>query len=114
MNKEGNILDTAVKYKGYRTCPECGYQFPLLSFIKRYVLKYGFSKWTCPTCHKNIKYNYGRSDIIMVVIFFACILMFLVLDSNFDWDLPLIVFLVPYFIFYVLLLYYARLEEYEG
>jgi hypothetical protein len=47
MSKNDNILDAVDKNTGSRTCPECGYQFSVLLFVKRYVMKFGFPKWTC-------------------------------------------------------------------
>jgi len=38
MSKNDNILDAGDKRSGPRTCPECGYQFSLLLFVKRYVM----------------------------------------------------------------------------
>jgi len=81
MSKNDNILDAVDKNVGPRICPECGYQFSLLLFVKRYVMKFGFSKWTCPSCREFIKYNYCKSNLIGAVGFFVCIFSFQGLES---------------------------------
>jgi len=113
MSRNDNILDEVEKNIGPRTCPECGYQFSLLLFLKRYILKHGFSKWTCPNCNKFIKYNYTKANIIMVIVFFVCVFSFLGLQSKFGWDFPNYAFIIPYFIFAIILLNFDRLEKYK-
>jgi len=113
MRKNDNILDAADKNTGPRTCPECGYQFSLLLFVKRYVLKFGFPKWTCPNCNKFIKFNYTKSNLIGAVAFILFICLFQGLNLKFGLDLPDFIFLIPYFIFALILLNFGKLEKYN-
>ncbi len=113
MNDNDNILDAAEKKSGPRICPECGFQYPVSLFIKRYVLKFGFSKWTCPNCSKLIKYNYYKSNLISLVGFLVCVFSFQALNSKFGFNLPFFLFLVPYFVFLFILLKNEKLEKHE-
>lgn len=112
MSNNDNILDAGDKNSGPRTCPECGFQFSLLLFVKRYVMKFGFPKWTCPNCRKFIKYNYTKSNLIGVVIFVVCIFLFLFFQSKFGLDLPTYIFLFPYFFLVLIQLNFDRFEKY--
>jgi uncharacterized protein (UPF0212 family) len=112
MSKNDNILDVVDKNTGPRTCPECGYQFSLLLFVKRYVMKFGFPKWTCPSCHEFIKYNYTKSNLIGAVGFIICIFLFQVLLSKIGLDLPNFIFLIPYFFFVLVQLNFDKFEKY--
>lgn len=113
MGRNDNILDAADKHTKPRTCPECGYQFPFSLFLKRYVMKFGFLKWTCPSCNEFIKYNYTKSNIIGAVIFFACIFSVQFLQLKFGWDLPKFIFLIPYFLLGLILLNFDKLVKYN-
>lgn len=113
MARKDEILDTVDKHKGPRTCPECGYQFPFSLFMKRYVMKFGFPKWTCPSCRKLIKYNFFKSNLIGAVIFFAFVFLFQGLKSTFGWDMPDFIFMIPYFFLALLLLNRDTFEEYK-
>lgn len=108
-----NILDAMDKRKEPRTCPECGYRFPLLLFIKRFAMKFGFSKWTCPSCQKNIKYNYTKTNLIWGAAFLFFIFLSEGLQLMFGWDFPNFVFLIPYLIFILIRLNLATFEKYE-
>lgn len=112
MSEFDNILDAVDKKTGPRTCPECGYQFPLSAFVKRYVMKFGFAKWTCPNCQKSIKYNYTKSNLIGAVGFIACVFAFQILPPKFGLELPNFSFLIPYFVFLLVQLNFDRLEKY--
>ena len=112
MCENDNILDVVDKNTGPRTCPECGYQFSLLLFVKRYIMKFGFPKWTCPNCQKFIKYNYTKSNLIGAIAFIVCIFLFQGLQSKFGLDLPILVFLIPYFFFVLVQLNFDRFEKY--
>lgn len=112
MSRNENILDSNDQYTGPRTCPECGYQFSLLLFVKRYVLKFGFPKWTCPSCHKFIKYNYTKSNLIGAVGFIVCILFVQTLKSKIGLDLPTFTFLIPYLFFMLVQLNFDKFEQY--
>ena len=113
MWKDNNILDEADKNTGPRTCPECGYQYTLLLFVKRYVMKFGFSKWTCPSCHEFIKYNYFKSNLIGAIVFLVCVFSFQGLQSSLGWDLPNYIFIIPYFFFALILLNLDTLEKHK-
>lgn len=113
MSKNKNILDATDKNSGPRTCPECGYQFPLILFVRRFVSKFGFPKWTCPSCRQFIRYNYTRANLIGVVVFIICIVSYLGLKAKLGWDLPDYFFIFPYFFLGLILLNMDRLEKHE-
>ena len=112
MSEYDDILDAVDKKTGSRTCPECGYQFHLFLFVKRYVMKFGFSKWKCPSCQKSIKYNYTKSNLIGAVGFIICVFGFQILPARFGMDLPNFSFLIPYFVFLLVQLNFDKLEKY--
>ena len=112
MSKDDKILDALEDKTGSRTCPECGYQFSFLLFVKRFVLKYGFKKWTCPNCQKFINYNYFRANFVMTIVFLVSIFLFLGIQSKFGWDLPNIIFIISYFAIGLVLLYFDTFEKY--
>ncbi len=113
MSKKNNILDSVDMDKGPRMCPECGYQFPLLLFVKRYVMKFGFPKWTCPNCQEYIKYNYTKANLVGLVIFIVSVILFVGLQSKLKWDLPILALLVPYFFFTLVFLNFDTIGKYK-
>ncbi len=107
------ILDDFTTKTRPRQCPECGWQFPYPLFVKAYILKFGFSKWTCPSCKKFIKYNYFKSNLIGAVAFFVILFAFMGLRSFFEWEVHDIYFLIPFYFFVLVQLNFERLERYE-
>lgn len=112
MSKNDNILDATDKELAPRTCPECGYQFSFLAFLRRYAIKFGFPKWTCPRCHQWIKYNYTKSNLLNALIFLLTALFCFGLSYGLGWRLPSFAFLFPYFVIMLVVLYFDKLERY--
>ena len=92
-----NILDEGVKYKGPRTCPECGHQFPFGEFIVRYIMAYGLSKWHCQGCRKLIKCDSISIQIVWFIGLLISGVLFGVLTSNFNLGLLNVIYLIPSF-----------------
>ncbi len=113
MQKDDKILDAVGKDIGPRTCPECEFQFPLSLFVKRYVMKFGFPKWTCPSCHQLINYNYFKSNVMMAIGFVVVVGAWLLLQSKLGLELSPFVFLIPYFFFILMLLNFDKIEKYK-
>ncbi len=113
MSKSNKVLDAAEKHTGPRTCPECGFQYPLPLFIKRYVMKFGFPKWACPSCQKLIKYNYFKSNLIGAAVFLGGIFLLKSLESKYGWDMPIFIFMVSYLFLGLILLSFDTLERYK-
>lgn len=111
MRNDDEILDAIEEKIGPRTCPECGYQFPYKLFVKRYILKFDVAKWKCPSCHELIKFNDFRFNVIGAIIFFVCIFSFLFIRSKFELDLPLLVFLIPFFTLILILVSFEKFEK---
>lgn len=109
--KNNNILDEAEKHTGPRTCPNCGYQFPFRKFVRLYVLSYGLSKWSCQSCGELIGCGFVRLQIIWLIGILISSILVGVLTSYFDLDLFNILFLVPYFTFFLLTLFYVKFEK---
>lgn len=108
-----DILDEVEKNTGPRTCPECGYQFPFEEFVRRYVMSYGLSKWPCKGCHKLIKCDFIKIQIMWLIGLLASGFLFGVMTSYFDLGLLNIIFLIPGFAFVLLTLFYAKFEKYN-
>ena len=108
-----DILDEAEKNTGPRTCPVCGYQFPCGEFVKRYVMSYGLSKWSCQGCRASIKCDFINIQIMWLVGLWISGLLFGVLNYYLDLGLLSIVSLAPFFAFVWLTLFYAKFEKYE-
>ena len=79
-----DILDEIERNTGPRTCPECGHQFPFGDFVRRYVMSYGLSKWSCQGCHKLIKCDFIKVQIIWLVGLLISGVLFSVLTFYFD------------------------------
>jgi CXXC-20-CXXC protein len=43
-----------------RTCPHCGYKYPIGEYVKKIVFRIVFSEWDCPSCNKRITFDFGR------------------------------------------------------
>lgn len=114
MSKKENILDEADQHTGPRTCPECGYQYPFSLFVRRYVLKYGFPKWTCPNCQQFIKYNYTKSNFIGITGSLVYIFIVMGIQSEVDWVIPNSMFLIPYLAIGLILLKRDTFQKYEA
>ncbi|MEL6720133.1 MAG: hypothetical protein AAFO82_19955 [Bacteroidota bacterium] len=106
-----NILDQVEKYTGSRTCPECGYQLPFGRFVSRFVMSYGFLKWSCQNCGESIKFNF----IKLQLLWFAGLVVFGGLMGGLMFYLDLksfnFIYMLPYFVFVLLTLYYARFQK---
>lgn len=108
-----DILDEVEKNTGPRTCPECGYQFPFEEFVKRYVMSYGLSKWSCQDCRELIKCDFIKIQIMSLVGLLISGVLFGVLTFYFDLGLLNIIFLVPGFALVLLTFFYVKFEKYE-
>jgi hypothetical protein len=43
-----------------RTCPHCGYKYPVSEYVKKIVFKLVFSEWDCPVCMKKLTFDFSR------------------------------------------------------
>ncbi len=107
-----NILDKTDNHTGPRTCPECGFQFPFLLFVNRYIMKYGIAKWSCPSCQEFITYNYRRTYFLWLVGFFVAILIFQGIRLL-GWDLQNVFFVLPCIVLVLLPLYFGKFDKYK-
>ena len=107
-----NILDFE-KNTGPRTCPECGYQFPFGEFVKRFVMSYGLSKWSCQGCRELIKCDSINIQIMLLIGLLISGVLFGVLTSYYDLGLLNIIFLIPGFAVVILTFFYVKFEKYE-
>ncbi|MCG8332190.1 MAG: hypothetical protein MI974_31180 [Chitinophagales bacterium] len=108
-----DILDEVEKYTGPRTCPECGYQFPLWKFVKRYVMSYGLSKWPCHSCGELIKCDFIKLQFFWLLGLLPSGFLFSVMISYFDLGVLNIIFLTPYFAFVLITFHYLTFEKGE-
>ena len=111
MNKE--ILDEVEKYTGPRTCPECGHQFPVGEFVKRFVMGFGLSKWRCQGCRVLIKCDFIKIQMLTLAGLTISGILLGVLTSYFDLGLFNIIYLLPGFAFVFLTFYYVKFEKSE-
>jgi len=107
------ILDEAIKHTGPRICPECGYQFPFGEFVRRFVLSYGLSKWSCRSCREIIKCDFMKIQIMWLVGILINGGLFALVISYLDLGLFNLIFLIPFFIFVLRTLFYAKFEKYK-
>lgn len=107
-----DILDYE-KNTGPRTCPECGYQFPIWEFVKRFVMSYGLSKWSCQGCRELIKCESIKIQIMLLIGLLISGVLFGVLTSYYDLGLLNIIFLIPGFAAVFLTFFYVKFEKYE-
>jgi hypothetical protein len=108
-----DILDEVEKYTGPRTCPECGYQYPLWVFVRRYLMSFGLSKWPCYGCRQIIKCDFIKINFFWLLGLLPCGLLFSVSIYYLDLGWLNIIYLSPYFAFVLLTLYYAKFEVSE-
>lgn len=108
-----DILDEAEKYTGPRTCPKCGYQFPLGKFVRRYVMSYGLSKWPCYGCHEVIKCDFIKIQFYWLLGLLPFSFLFSVLITYADLGGGNVLYLIPFFAFVLLTFYYVKFEKYE-
>ncbi len=107
-----DILDETEQYTGPRTCPECGYQFPLGKFVRRYVMSYGLSKWNCQNCGQAIQCDFIKLQFFWLLglipfgFLFGASLSYFDLDNSFSFF-----FLLPFFAFVLLTFYYVKFEK---
>ncbi len=98
------LLDEDIKYTGPRICPECGYQFPFEEFVRRYIMAFGLSKWSCRGCGEVIKCGFIKLQILSLIGLVIAGILFGFVSSYSDWDLLNIFFLLLGFVFATLLL----------
>ena len=106
-----DILDEAEKYAGPRTCPECGHQFPFGPFVRRYVMSYGLSKWSCQSCGELIKCDFIKVQVYWLLGLLPFGFLFSVLMSYLDIGVFNLLYSMPFFAFVLLTLYYVRFEK---
>ncbi len=108
-----NILDELEKFKGPRTCPECGYQFPLEKFVKRYIMAYGLSKRACQGCGELIKCDFITIQILSLAGLVISGILFAVATAYVDLGFFNFIFLLPGFALFLLAFYYVKFEKVE-
>lgn len=108
-----NILDEAEKYTGPRTCPECGHQFPFGDFVKRCVMSYGSSKWSCQACRTAIKCDLIKVQLFWLIGLLPFGFLFSVLRPYVDLGSFDFLLVVPFFAFVLSTLYYVKFEKQE-
>ncbi|MCR9288612.1 MAG: hypothetical protein NXI23_14650 [Bacteroidetes bacterium] len=108
-----DILDEGIKYTGSRTCPECGHQFPLEKFVKRYIMAYGLSKWSCQGCGELIKCNFITVQITSLAGLVVSGVLFAVMTAYVDLGFFNFIFLLPGCALFLLAFYYVKFEKYE-
>ena len=111
MSKD--ILDEAEKYTEPRTCPKCGYQFPFGKFVRRYVMGYGLSKWSCPKCHEVVKCDFIKIQMFWLAGLLVFGFLFSVLMPYVELGLLGITFLILFYVFVLLTFYYVKFEKNE-
>ena len=94
-----DILDQIEKNTGPRTCPQCGYQFPLWPLVKRLVMSYGSTKWHCPNCGESLKCDTIKLQMIWLVSLLLYSVPLGVLIYYFDLGLLNIAYMIPYFVY---------------
>ena len=108
-----DILDEVEEYTGPRTCPECGYQFSFWAFVRRYVVSFGLSKWSCRGCGEFIKFDFIKIQFFWFLGLLPFGYLFSVLIFYFDLGLLNIIYATPFFAFVLLTLYHGKFEKYE-
>jgi len=106
------ILDEAEKYYGPRTCPECGHQFPFGLFVRRFIMSYGLSNWPCHNCHELLKCDFIKVYFYWLLGLLPFGFLFSLLMDHFDLGFFNIIFVAPFFLFYLSVLYYVKFERY--
>lgn len=64
-----------------RTCPHCGYKYPISEYVKKIVFKIVFSEWDCKNCNKKITFDFGRR--VKVALCFGGLYILLSLCTSF-------------------------------
>ena len=109
-----DILDEVEKYEGARTCPECGYQFPVEEFVRQYVKAKGtLSKWSCKGCGELIKCDFIKLQILSLLGLVVAGIAFGLVSSYSDWGLLNILFLVLGFVLFLIPFYYVKFEKFK-
>jgi len=111
MNND--ILDEFEKHTGPRTCPECGFQFPFGKFVRRFVMSYGLSKWSCQGCRELIKCDFIKIQMMWLIGILVNGILFGVVISYSNLGLFNIIFLIPFFAFVLRTLFYAQFEKHN-
>ncbi len=108
-----NILDEPEKETNPRTCPACGFQFPFWTFVRKYAMAFGFSRWSCQSCGEQLKCDYIKMQVWWLLGLVPCALLMGISLSYFDLGAWNIIFVFPFYAFVLLTLYYAKFERYE-
>ena len=111
MNQD--ILDEREKYTGPRTCPECGHQFPFWKFVRRTVMSYGLSKWSCQGCNEVIKCDLIKLQLFWFLGLLPFGFLFSVMISYLDLGLFNVIYMIPFFAFVLITFYYVQFERHE-
>jgi hypothetical protein len=111
---KNKILDEEIKYEGPRICPECGYQFPFEEFVRRFIMAFGLSKWSCRGCGKVIKCGFIKLQILSLLGLVVAGVLFGLVSSYSDWALLNIAFLMLGFVLFLLPFYYVKFEKYDS
>jgi CXXC-20-CXXC protein len=50
-----------------RTCPSCGYKYPLKVYYRKLIFKFIDSKWYCENCNSVLTFNFGRRILVILI-----------------------------------------------
>jgi hypothetical protein len=50
-----------------RTCPCCGYKYPLKVYYRKLIFKFIDSKWHCENCKSVLTFNFGRRIQVILI-----------------------------------------------
>jgi len=80
-----------------RTCPNCGYKYPLRIYYTKFIFRFVDSRWDCVKCNSLLTFNFGRRLLVILIAMLPVIAWSLFSP---DWNLHLY---IPGWLSYILL-----------
>ena len=109
MNNE--VLDHIEENTKPRACPDCGQVYPFGKFVRRFILSFGFLRWTCSDCGEVLKCDFIKLQFFWFVGLVICLGLMAVVNSKFKFGEYSMLCLLPYFPFVLLTMYYMKFER---
>ena len=64
-----------------RTCPNCGYRYPLKVYYRKFIFKFVDSRWNCEKCNSVLTFSFGRRMLVILIALLP-ILLYTVLNPD--------------------------------
>lgn len=85
-----------------RTCPNCGYKYSFVDYLKKMTLKLVNSSWNCPDCDSKLSFNIGRRTLVAIIGMLPIGFVSLIIDAiqnigvskGLSWIISFLIFLI--------------------